>query len=70
MHLDVTRLVQLWQSSTRTAAEHLPAIAADAGGGLFTRAVFHSTRSHVPDQTDVAPRLRLTYQRPFPFENQ
>jgi hypothetical protein len=36
----------------------------------FARGVFFSTRSHGPDPTVlVAPRIRITYERSFPFEN-
>jgi hypothetical protein len=34
-------------------------------GASFTRPVFGSTRSG----TVGAPRLRITYPKPFPFEN-
>jgi hypothetical protein len=68
VRIEVTRLVQLWQSaSERPQAFFLQLL---PEGGSFTRAVFFSTRSHVPDSTDVSPRLRITYQRAFPFENQ
>jgi hypothetical protein len=68
VRIEVTRLVQLWQSaSERPQAIFLQLL---PEGGSFTRTVFFSTRSHVPDGTDVSPRLRITYQRAFPFENQ
>ena len=37
-------------------------------GASFARAVFFSTRSPSPGVL-VAPRLRITFQRAFPFEN-
>jgi hypothetical protein len=64
VRIDVTRLVQGWQgSSTRPQAMflHLEPEAAS-----FSRPVFYSTRTADPT---VYPRLRLTYMRPFPFEN-
>lgn len=70
VHLDITRLVQLWQSSTVRPQSIFLRLPATLEASSFTRAVFHSTRSQVPDQTNVAPRLRLTYQRAFPFESQ
>lgn len=66
--MDVTSHIRLWQTSaSRPEAIFLSLL---PEGATFTRVVFFSTRSHVPDGTNVAPRLRLTYQRPFPFENQ
>ena len=67
VRIEITRIVQLWQSSrTRPQSVFLRMLPEAA---TFARAVFHSTRSHVSDGTDVAPRLRITYQRSFPFEN-
>jgi hypothetical protein len=68
VRIEVTRQVQLWQSSDDRPQSIFLQIRPE--GATFTRAVFFSSRSHVPDGTDVTPRLRLTYQRPFPFESQ
>lgn len=63
---DITSTVQLWQS-TRTRPQSV-FIRLLPEAATFTRAQFFSTRSHAGD-TLVAPRLRITYQRFFPFEN-
>lgn len=72
VRLDVTRIVQLWQAaSDRPSAIFLRLLPEAAS---FTRAEFGSTRSDptitpgAPEPVG-APRLRITYQRPFPFEN-
>jgi hypothetical protein len=70
--LDVTRIVQLWQSSTTQPDAIFLSLLPEAS--TFTRAEFGSTRSDPtlnPAATEPvdAPRLRITYQRPFPFEN-
>jgi hypothetical protein len=65
--LEATRIVQLWQSARNRPQSVFLRLLPEAA--TFARAVFHSTRSHVPDGTLVAPRLRITYQRSFPFEN-
>jgi hypothetical protein len=67
VRLEVTRIVQLWQSSRERPQSMFLRLLPE--GATFARAVFHSTRSHVPEGTLVAPRLRITYQRFFPFEN-
>jgi hypothetical protein len=67
VQLEVTRIVQLWQSARSRPQSVFLRLLPEAA--TFARAVFHSTRSHVPDGTVVAPRLRITYQRSFPFEN-
>jgi hypothetical protein len=67
VQLEVTRIVQLWQSARIRPQSVFLKLVPEAA--TFARAVFHSTRSHVPDGTLVAPRLRITYQRSFPFEN-
>jgi hypothetical protein len=67
VRLEVTRVVQLWQSARDRPQSLFLRLLPEAA--TFARAVFHSTRSHVPDGTLVAPRLRITYQRSFPFEN-
>ena len=67
MRIELTRIVQLWQSSRSRPQSVFLRMQPEAA--TFARAVFHSTRSHVPDGTLVAPRIRITYQRSFPFEN-
>ncbi len=63
MRLDVTGIVRLWQSaSARPEAVFLSLL---PEGGSFTRPVFGSTRSG----TVGAARLRVSYLKPFPFEN-
>ena len=72
VRLDVTRIVQLWQASTTAPDAIFLSLLPEAS--TFTRAEFGSTRSD-PELTPSAPeplgapRLRITYQRPFPFEN-
>ena len=68
VRIEVTRLVQLWQSTTARPQSIFLQLVPE--GATFTRAVFFSSRAHVPDGTNVTPRLRLTYQRAFPFESQ
>jgi hypothetical protein len=68
VRLEVTPHLKLWQTSTARPQSIFVSLAPEAA--TFSRAVFFSTRSHVPDGTNVAPRLRLTYQRAFPFESQ
>jgi len=64
VRIDVTRLVQGWQGgSTRPPAVFLYL---QPEAASFSRAVFYSTRTADPT---VYPRLRVTYMRPFPFEN-
>jgi hypothetical protein len=72
VRLDVTRIVQLWQSSTTQPDAIFLSLLPEAS--TFTRAEFGSTRSDpaiTPSTTEPvgAPRLLITYQRPFPFEN-
>jgi hypothetical protein len=63
VRLDVTPIVRLWQgASTRPEAVFLSLL---PEGASFTRPVFGSTRSGAVG----APRLRITYLKPFPFEN-
>ncbi len=60
VRVDIVGLVQLWQGSAP-----LPAIlrlSLGQEGATFIAPRFGSTRS------DAAPRLRITYRRPFPFE--
>jgi hypothetical protein len=63
VRLDMTAIVRRWQ----TASERPEAVFLSLfpEGASFTRPVFGSTRSG----TVGAPRLRITYLRPFPFEN-
>jgi hypothetical protein len=64
--IEMTRIVQLWQSSRlRPQSIFLRLI---PEGASFARAVFFSTRS-ASGGVLVAPRLRITFQRAFPFEN-
>lgn len=67
VQLEVTRIVQLWQSTRSRPQSVFLRLLPEAAS--FARAVFHSTRSHGAGGTVVAPRLRITYQRSFPFEN-
>jgi hypothetical protein len=69
--LDMTRIVQLWQASTTAPDAIFLSLLPEAS--TFTRGEFGSTRSDptlTPSTTEpvAAPRLRITYQRPFPFE--
>jgi hypothetical protein len=64
--IEMTRIVQLWQSSrSRPQSIFLRLI---PEGATFARAAFFSTRSPSGGIL-VAPRLRITFQRAFPFEN-
>ena len=63
VRVELTRTVQVWQAS-RTAPQSVFLLLRPEAAS-FTRAVFGSTRS----LTVGAPRLRITYQRSFPFEN-
>jgi hypothetical protein len=65
--LDVTRIVRVWQASRARPQSIFLNMFPEAA--TFARAQFFSTRSHGSDPTVlVAPRLRITYQRDFPFE--
>jgi len=66
VRLEITRLVQLWQSTRARPQAIFLRLGPEAA--TYARAAFFSTRSHAGD-TVVAPRLRITYQRSFPFEN-
>ena len=66
LKIEMTRIVQLWQR-TRTRPQSIFLRLIPEGAG-FARAVFFSTRSASPGVL-VAPRLRITFQRAFPFEN-
>jgi hypothetical protein len=65
--IEMTRIVQLWQSSrSRPQSIFLRLI---PEGATFARPAFFSTRSPSGGGVLVAPRLRITFQRAFPFEN-
>jgi hypothetical protein len=63
LHLEVTRLVRLWQAST----DRPPAIflKLNPEAATFTRAAFGSSN---PASPVGPPRILITYQLPFPFE--
>lgn len=63
VRLDVTSIVRLWQAASERPEAVFLSLMPEAGS--FTRPVFGSTRSG----SVGAPRLRVTYLRPFPFEN-
>jgi hypothetical protein len=68
IQFNVTRHVQVWQASTDRPQSIFLRMAPEAA--TWARAQFFSTRSHGPDPSVlVAPRLRNTYQRSFPFDN-
>jgi hypothetical protein len=61
--LDVTRMVRLWQSSAELPQALFLSLLPEAA--TFMRAEFGSSR-----RPEIGvPRLRITYQAPFPFEN-
>jgi hypothetical protein len=63
MRLDVTPIVRLWQAASERPEAVFLSLLPEAA--TFTRPVFGSTRS----TTVGPPRLRITYLKPFPFEN-
>jgi hypothetical protein len=63
VRLDMTPIVRLWQSASERPEAVFLSLLPEAA--TFTRPVFGSTRSG----TVGAPRLRITYLKPFPFEN-
>jgi hypothetical protein len=65
LQVEITNIVQLWQSSRARPQSLFLRLAPEAA--TFARSQFFSTRSHAGD-TLVAPRLRITYQRAFSFE--
>jgi hypothetical protein len=66
LRIDMTRIVRLWQSArSRPQSIFLRMI---PEGATFARAAFFSTRSPSGGVL-VAPRVRITFQRSFPFEN-
>ncbi len=66
IRIEMTPIVQLWQSA-RTRPQSV-FVRLTPEGSAFARAVFFSSRS-AAGGTLVAPRLRITFQRSFPFEN-
>ncbi|MBA3495708.1 MAG: hypothetical protein H0T86_01220 [Gemmatimonadales bacterium] len=68
VRLELTRFVQLWQSSRARPQSVFIRMPDQREAATFARAVFFSTRSSGAGAS-VAPRLRITYQRAFPFEN-
>lgn len=72
MKIDVTNIVRLWQSSRsrpQSVFLRIGPFQTPQEAATFARPVFFSTRSHGPDPSVlVAPRIRITYQRFFPFE--
>ncbi len=63
VRLDMTPIVQLWQAASERPEAVFLSLRPE--GASFTRPVFGSTRSG----TVGAPRLRITYLKPFAFEN-
>jgi hypothetical protein len=63
VRLDLTPIVRLWQSDEERPEAVFLSLLPEAAS--FSRPVFGSTRSATPG----APRLRVTYLKPFPFEN-
>jgi hypothetical protein len=63
VRVELTRVVQAWQASRVAPQSVFMLLRPEAAS--FTRAVFGSTRSPAVG----APRLRITYQRAFPFES-
>ena len=65
LKIEMTRIVQLWQNSRNRPQSIFLRMVPE--GATFARAVFYSTRSPSGGVL-VAPRLRITFQRSFPFE--
>ena len=63
IRLDVTPIVRLWQADDERPEAVFLSLLPEAAS--FSRPVFGSTRSGAPGP----PRLRVTYLKPFPFEN-
>jgi hypothetical protein len=63
IRLDLTPIVRLWQTDDERPEAVFLSLLPEAAS--FSRPVFGSTRSAAPGP----PRLRLTYLKPFPFEN-
>jgi hypothetical protein len=66
VRIDMTRIVQLWQSLRSRPQSVFLRMVPEAAS--FARPAFFSTRSPSGGVL-VAPRLRVTFQRAFPFEN-
>lgn len=66
LRIEMTRIVQLWQSSRSRPQSIFLRLLPE--GATFARAAFFSSRSPSGGIL-VAPRLRITFQRAFPFEN-
>jgi hypothetical protein len=64
VRLEVTNLVQRWQLDRARPQAIFLRLGPESEGASFSRAVFGSSRS----PSIGAPRLRITYQRSFPFE--
>lgn len=64
LRLDITRIVQLWQTSAERPEE--VALLLRPEGATFTRTLFGSTS---PLSPVGAPRLHVTYLLSFPFES-
>jgi hypothetical protein len=63
VQLDVTSIVNLWQGASERPEAVFLSLLPEAAS--FTRPVFGSTRSGIVGP----PRLRVTYLKPFAFEN-
>ncbi|MEP6687053.1 MAG: hypothetical protein ABJC36_01815 [Gemmatimonadales bacterium] len=66
LRIEITPIVRLWQNS-RTRPQSI-FLRMTPEGSTFARAVLFSTRSAAGGPL-VAPRIRITFQRSFPFEN-
>jgi hypothetical protein len=63
VRVEITRIVQLWQSTRARPQAVFLKLQPEAA--TFTRAVFGSTRTPAIG----GPRLRITYERSFPFQS-
>jgi hypothetical protein len=67
VEVEVVRLVQLgWIANPLLPTALMLSLAPELEGACFSRPVFYSTRAADPA---VRPRLRISYQLAFPFEN-
>ena len=67
VEVEVVRLVQLgWIANPLLPTAFMLSLAPELEGACFSRPVFYSTRAADPA---VRPRLRISYQLAFPFEN-
>ena len=64
--LEAVRLVQQWLGSSTQPAALMLSVHSDLESATFSRPVFYSTRAADPA---VRPKLRISYQLSFPFEN-